>query len=464
MGANDGLGREQAIDIANAAFRAGMGRSLKDLEVALLRGAYDGLTYPKMAEQLGYTEKYLRQDVGHTLWQDLSKCLGERVSKTSFIEALQRWQGQQRQQNLPALGSLPPPELPASGSPQIDLALQQALLDLDVSVPDISQFYGRSAECEQIAQRLLAPCRLVTIYGVRGIGKTFLAAKVVLETVQDSFQVVIWRSLSHGKWLDRPPLLRELLQDLIQVFDPQATQAEIPQLLQHLQRSPCLLVLDGWEAVLEPGTHLGSYRSDYRDYSHFLQQLMTTAHQSRILLTSGEKPREVELKESEYGAVYAVRLEGWRERSLKQYLADRGITQVSDAQVRSLLNGYGGHPVILERVAAYIRGAFNGDVEHFLAQDVGQLFGDLPHLVAQQLQPISPLERSFLQSISQLPQPISLQDILQSVVSCELSTPFHELLQSLQRRAIVVQVKYNTSRDQYYSLPPFVTQYLLRYQ
>ncbi|MBD2326036.1 hypothetical protein [Alkalinema sp. FACHB-956] len=471
-GSHHELNLEQAIAIANTALQKGLGRSLKDLEEAILRGSYHGLTYQQISEQQGYSEKYLRQDIGNLFWQDLTYVVEERVSKTNFRGPLQRWSQRQQPSIEPAS---PPPVLPNSDPPIDDrvndpprsdsimaplvTATQELRLEEDGTIPDISRFYGRRPELDQLVQKLLAPCCLMTIYGLQGIGKTFLAAKLALDDIGASFQVVIWRSLSSDLSGHHPPRLPELLRDLVQVFDPSASKWEIADLLKHFQRSPCFLVLDGWEAVLEPGTCHGSYRPGYEDYGHFLQKLTTTAHQSRIVITSCEKPREVELKEAEQGKVHALALSGWREKAIAQFFADKGVTCLSEMQVRSLLRDSGGHPVVLERVAACIRGPFGGSVERFLDYD-SPLFGDIPLLIERQLQRLSAPERLFLNTLSDRTLPFGLQDLQEALASTLLSMPLHELLPSLQRKSILTVNQRDACDPAYYTIVGYIMQYL----
>ncbi|OUC13827.1 MAG: hypothetical protein B0A82_15285, partial [Alkalinema sp. CACIAM 70d] len=289
--------------------------------------------------------------------------------------------------------------------------------------------------------------------------KTFLAAKLALDDIGASFQVIIWRSLSSDLSGHHPPCLPELLRDLVQVFDPLASKWEIADLLKHFQRSPCFLVLDGWEAVLEPGTCHGSYRPGYEDYGHFLQKLTTTAHQSRILITSCEKPREVELKEGEQGTVHALALSGWREKAIAQFLADKGVTCLSEIQVRSLLRYSAGHPIVLERMAAYIRGSFGGNVAHFLTYS-SQLFGDIPLLIDQQLQRLSPPERRLLEALIDRSLPFTLTDLQAALDSTLLPMPLYELLQSLQRKAILTIDPRESCESPYYTVAGLIMQYL----
>ncbi|NET53548.1 MAG: hypothetical protein F6K09_34340, partial [Merismopedia sp. SIO2A8] len=56
-------------------------------------------------------------------------------------------------------------------------------------------FYGRTAELYTLEKWLLEDgCRLVTILGMGGMGKTTLSVKLA-EQLQDKFDYVIWRSL-----------------------------------------------------------------------------------------------------------------------------------------------------------------------------------------------------------------------------------------------------------------------------
>ncbi|MGI0492252.1 hypothetical protein ACN4EG_10585 [Alkalinema pantanalense CENA528] len=472
-GSHHELSLDQTIAIANAALQQTLGRSLKDLEEVILRGSYNGLTYQQIAEQQDYSEKYLRQDIGNLFWQDLTYVVEERVSKTNFRGPLQRWYQRQPRSIDPVMTTSEVVDLPTSDpdppspsnpkestcSPIANPAAATTALKLDGTVPDISRFYGRGAEREQLVQKLLAPCCLITIYGLRGMGKTFLAAKLALEDIRDSFQVVIWRSLSGNLSGNPPPRLQELLQDLVQCVEPEAQDWEIADLLQYFQRSACLLVLDGWEAVLEPGTHQGSYRLGYEDYGHFLQKLTTTVHQSRILLTSCEKPREVERKEGIHGNVHTLALSGWREKALQQFLADKGVTCLSEIQARSLLRYSDGHPIVLERIAAYIRGSFGGNVTSFLTYS-SPLFDDIPLLIDQHLQRLSSPERQLLSVLSNRSSPFSLHDLQDALDAIALPVPLYELLQSLQRKAILTVDQRDPCKSPYYKVAGLITQYL----
>ncbi len=96
----------QAKKAAEKAVQFHFSESLKDTEILVLQGAWEGLTYEEMAEQYHLSLNYLRSDVGSKLWKKLSEALGENVTKANFKEALQRMFSGNTEINFPS-GSLP---------------------------------------------------------------------------------------------------------------------------------------------------------------------------------------------------------------------------------------------------------------------------------------------------------------------------------------------------------------------
>ena len=109
------------------------------------------------------------------------------------------------------------------------------------------------------------------------------------------FEVVLWRSVRDA------PSCEELVADCITFFSetppaafPASLEQRINQLVARLRASRCLLVLDNLETLLASGDPEGSYLPGYEGYGRLIQRLAESAHQSCVLLTSREKPREIE--------------------------------------------------------------------------------------------------------------------------------------------------------------------------
>ncbi|BAZ13423.1 hypothetical protein NIES4071_52620 [Calothrix sp. NIES-4071] len=81
---------EIALEFADTLVYKNTGLHLKDIEIIVLQNSWEGITYPQMADDYGYSAEYLNKDVGNKLWSKLSETLGEKVTKHNFKEALKR--------------------------------------------------------------------------------------------------------------------------------------------------------------------------------------------------------------------------------------------------------------------------------------------------------------------------------------------------------------------------------------
>ncbi|BAZ40572.1 hypothetical protein NIES4101_65330 [Calothrix sp. NIES-4101] len=83
---------EVALEFADKLIFNHTGIHLKDIEITVLQASWEGVTYPQMADNYGYSAEYLNKDVGNKLWNKLTEALGkgEKVSKHNFKEALRR--------------------------------------------------------------------------------------------------------------------------------------------------------------------------------------------------------------------------------------------------------------------------------------------------------------------------------------------------------------------------------------
>lgn len=123
--------------------------------------------------------------------------------------------------------------------------------------PDLSRFYGRAADLATLKQWVLGDrCRLITLLGLQGVGKTDLATKLA-EQLQSEFKVIIWRSLQTIGQTHAPLPFDDFLNDLMSHLTPDlATSisgtiaARVRQFITRLSQIPCLLIFDNVESVL----------------------------------------------------------------------------------------------------------------------------------------------------------------------------------------------------------------------
>ncbi|MEZ4662531.1 MAG: NB-ARC domain-containing protein [Caldilineaceae bacterium] len=322
-------------------------------------------------------------------------------------------------------------------APPAPALLAHTRADWDAA-PDVSTFYGRQQELKTLTQWVLDHhCRLVSVLGMGGIGKTALVTHLA-EQLVGQFDRLIWRTLRNG------PLIHELLDALVGLVTDQPVDLanatldqKIAVLLDGLRTHRCLLVLDNWETLLGAGGESGHFRTGYEAYEYFLRAVGETRHQSCLLMTSRENPALVGLFQGQSNAVQTLRLRGLDAEETRQILADKGLS--GPARVWDELNQrYSGNPLALKFAAETIQETFVGDIEQFLNADVA-VVGEVRRVLDQQFARLTALERDIIFWLTVTLEPTTLADLQRLMIQPPPVVELVDALQSLRRRSLIDQ-------------------------
>jgi NACHT domain len=415
----------QVQELVHATLLAHIQRPLTEAELAILQGAWQNQTYEAVAESCGYSLNYLQRTAAPKFWKLLSQIFQHQFNKANARAILI-----QLVQQLPAQ----PTALPGQANPQETVTSKPIAQSMANSTtidwgeaPDVSSFYGRSSELNTLQTWVhTEQCRLIALLGMGGIGKSSLAAKVV-QTLQDQFQFVIWRSLRNA------PPLETLLADIVSFLsDQQDTQAKPERLLHWLRQSRCLLIFDNLETIMQSGARAGVYQRDYQAYGELLQLVAETPHSSCLLLTSREKPAEFGILEGD--AVRSLALTGCPEASLA--LLETKHLVGSPLEKQQLCEAYHANPLALKITAALIQNSFAGEIAAFLAEET-MIFSGLRRLLEQQFQRLSTHEKTVMYWLAINREWTSMAELSQDIVPNLPRTALLETLDSLAKRSLI---------------------------
>jgi hypothetical protein len=299
-------------------------------------------------------------------------------------------------------------------------------------------------------------CRLVAIVGMGGIGKTTLSVRSAKQ-IQDEFEYVVWRSLRNA------PPISELLGDLIQSLSHQQTthlsvdiDGRVSQLTEYLHQHRCLLILDSVETILRRGELAGHYRLEHEGYREFLRRLGETPHQSCLLLTSLEKPREIAALEGKTSPVRCLQLTGLQVEA-QEIFKEKSLSEAG--RWGELIQLYRGNPLALKIVTTTIKELFGGNVAEFLKQNT-IVFGDIRDILDEQFERLSDLEQQILYWLAVECHPVSLSELRTNIFAPGSQAELIEALESLLRRSLIARNVHQGGETLFTLQQPVVSEYV----
>ena len=445
------------------------GKHLDDLQQAVVRGTWQGKRYSEISKEVHCTERYVR-NVASKLWQTLSEILDEDVMKSNLRSTMERYEFSkvsnfgdfnfiQNKGNINVCTETShPPKTPQNSPPAQtsteDNTQQKPRLDLR-DAPELKTFYNSTSSPLTALENAITHqnCRLLTITGMTGTGKSAIARNLIPQ-IQTQFDRIIWRSLRTS------PPLETTLKTLIQFLSnqpeinlPANTDAQLSILIEILRENRCLIILDDVQQILSSGQLAGHYKPGYENYGTLFKLIGEIPHNSCLILNSWEPPSDILTFTDDNSAVCLLQLTGLGEVAT-EILREKGL--LDEEYWPELIELYQGNPLWLKLVAQTINNLFNGRVSQYLSYQPVFLGDELTPILQQHYQRLSEIEKQAIAQLSNEIEPVSFTQFL---AKCQGSQgELFKAIQSLARRGMIEKLSCET--ETVFTIPPVLKQYV----
>ncbi len=192
-------------------------------------------------------------------------------------------------------------------------------------------------------------------------------------------------------------------------------------------------------------------------YGKLLKRVGEAEHQSCLVITSREKPRELSPLEGTTNRVRSMQLPGVKTTEGQNILKNENF-QGSDEDWATLVHNYSGNPLALKLVSEPIREVFNKDIAAFLRQETS-VFGEIEDLIAQQFERLSDLEKDVMYWLAIEREALALEKLQEQMTNLAANELLIDAVNSLRRRFMIEK----SSKNGYFTLQSVIMAYATKH-
>lgn len=333
------------------------GRRFDSLEREILDITWGNKSYQNITTREYQTVK----NKAGQLWKDLSQLLNINISKQNFRGVLE--------------------ELNISD-------ILSPKLNENTFAKKASPFCGRSIEILKLQQWIeLQQVKLIFIYGMKGIGKTWIAENIA-KRLSDNLDYIVWIPLKRlTPLIDVLTIIVNRLSERKSTRLSKNTSILIDKAIECFKKNRCLLILDDADEIISQAD------SDINnpliaDYIKFFVRLNSVEHNSCCLTILDRKVVNSHFNYQE------LLINGLDWESCQMMLANHEL-KGSPIDWERLVTKYSGNPQYLKSIVPTIQNIFHGDIARFLDADI-LLYDRIDRLVAYRLNRLSTEEISVI--------------------------------------------------------------------
>ncbi|MEA5598191.1 AAA-like domain-containing protein [Rivularia sp. UHCC 0363] len=372
---------DEAIKVANKAVNSKFNRNLTDIEIIIIKGAWQRQEYDEIAAQNQYATTYLSQDVAPKLWKILGDSLEEKVKKSNFKEALKR----QWEKSIYDADTNPSY---VKVNNNLDTKIKTDLLSQSPYSENFKpEIYVRRPELEIICyETLLQPGSLIRIKAPSLMGKTSLIIQVINQLAKKDYRNVILSfeladRNTHFSQLNKflrwfcSNISRELSlpSNLDEYWDEEGMGAKVScttyfeQYLLVAVDSSLVLCLDNVDLLFP-------YPEIYEDFFGLLRSWYEKARSRQVwkklrlvLIHSTDVYIRLNINQSPFNVGLPLELSEFTYEQVQDF-AQQHQLNLDVTAIDSLIKLVGGHPYLLEMAFSHIKNHSNIRIEQILIE------------------------------------------------------------------------------------------------